>query len=224
MQYLTLFVLVSIGFWFISQNARYGATKFLFVITGLYLIFTSAYDSFYTAMGIGLILPHLKYLYTALKLQVFIISELGFNAYYFVLSVYFKVINFFKWLKSLFEALKIYFSTKSFSSARDSYEKENPREEEFNYSSYEEKKQKFEEPISEDVEEFVDNEYKQFYSSDPYVVLGVNRNDDLRAIKKAYRELQKLHHPDLNRDRAEEATAIIQRVNDAYERLKKIHS
>jgi hypothetical protein len=50
-----------------------------------------------------------------------------------------------------------------------------------------------------------------------YDLLGVDVDDDLEAVKKAYRLLARRHHPDLNR--AADATARMQRINEAYDRI-----
>jgi curved DNA-binding protein CbpA len=37
-------------------------------------------------------------------------------------------------------------------------------------------------------------------ATDPYVVLGVNRQADLKTVKREYYKLAKKYHPDLNPD------------------------
>lgn len=59
---------------------------------------------------------------------------------------------------------------------------------------------------------------------DPYAVLGVPRNADDRAIKRAYRKLISEHHPDrlgdLPEDMRKRAEARASEINTAYERIK----
>lgn len=59
---------------------------------------------------------------------------------------------------------------------------------------------------------------------DPYAVLGIARNADDRAIKRAYRKLISEHHPDRLGDLPEEmrkrAEARASDINAAYERIK----
>ncbi len=62
---------------------------------------------------------------------------------------------------------------------------------------------------------------------DAYKLLGVNKNDDMNTIKKAYRKLVRQYHPDIikaqGKDEAylEEATKKTQEINQAYELIKK---
>jgi len=53
---------------------------------------------------------------------------------------------------------------------------------------------------------------------DPYQILKVHPSAKLEEIKKAYRELVKIHHPDKGGD-----SAVMLEVNSAWEILKKKH-
>ena len=53
---------------------------------------------------------------------------------------------------------------------------------------------------------------------DPYQILKVHPNAQLEDIKKAYRNLVKIHHPDKGGD-----SAIMLEINSAWEILKKKH-
>ena len=55
-------------------------------------------------------------------------------------------------------------------------------------------------------------------SKDPYQILKVHPSAKLEEIKKAYRKLVKIHHPDKGGD-----SAIMLEVNSAWEILKKRH-
>ena len=59
--------------------------------------------------------------------------------------------------------------------------------------------------------------------TDPYKVLGVNRNDSDETIKKAYRELVKKYHPDkyMDSDLKDLANEKLQQVNEAYDTIVK---
>ena len=66
--------------------------------------------------------------------------------------------------------------------------------------------------------------------NDAYKLLGVNAEDDMSVIKKAYRKLIREYHPDIiksqNRGEAymQEATAKTQEINQAYEMIKKLRA
>ncbi len=55
-------------------------------------------------------------------------------------------------------------------------------------------------------------------SKDPYQILKVHPSAKLEEIKKAYRELVKIHHPDKGGD-----SEVMLEVNSAWEILKKKH-
>jgi DnaJ like chaperone protein len=59
---------------------------------------------------------------------------------------------------------------------------------------------------------------------DPYAVLGISRDADERAIKRAYRKLISEHHPDrlgdLPQDMRKRAEDRASEINAAYERIK----
>ncbi len=65
---------------------------------------------------------------------------------------------------------------------------------------------------------------------DAYATLGVNENDSLESIKKAYRKLVREYHPDIikaqgkDENYLKEATAKTQEINSAYEMIKKAKS
>ena len=66
--------------------------------------------------------------------------------------------------------------------------------------------------------------FERFYDDNAYVVLGVNATDEFKTIKKAYRTLVRQFHPDLNLDKVEQYTEIMQKLNHAYEKLERYHS
>ncbi len=59
-------------------------------------------------------------------------------------------------------------------------------------------------------------------SPDPYIVLDLSRDATAQDIKKQYRKLQKLYHPDLTQTKKEEYTRISQQINAAYSKLKGV--
>ena len=71
------------------------------------------------------------------------------------------------------------------------------------------------------------NATKQTTLKEAYKILGVSENDDMKTIKKKYRELVRKYHPDIikaqGKDEAylKEATQKTQEINEAYEIIKK---
>lgn len=69
-------------------------------------------------------------------------------------------------------------------------------------------------------------EFAKERNYDPYKILGINKDDDNKTIKKTYHTLAVKYHPDKVRERGgdneavEKATAIFKQVNTAYELLK----
>ncbi len=65
---------------------------------------------------------------------------------------------------------------------------------------------------------------------DAYKLLGINENDDMATIKKAYRKLVREYHPDIIKSQGKseeymkEATLKTQEINQAYEMIKKAKS
>ena len=63
--------------------------------------------------------------------------------------------------------------------------------------------------------------------SDPYKVLGVNRNDDDSTIRKKWIILNKEHHPDnlisqgLPQEFIDQANSELSAINLAYDKIKK---
>ena len=55
-----------------------------------------------------------------------------------------------------------------------------------------------------------------FDSADFYEVLGVSRNSDNSAIKKAYRKLSLKYHPDKNPNNKEAAEEVFKKLSYAY--------
>jgi hypothetical protein len=92
------------------------------------------------------------------------------------------------------------------------------------YNDYDTKNeyQETHEKIEKDEYETSD-EFKQFFSTSAYTVLGVSSNDDFSIVKKKYRKLINTYHPDLNPDNIELYTKISQNINEAYEKMKKFH-
>jgi len=56
-------------------------------------------------------------------------------------------------------------------------------------------------------------------SNNPYEVLGIEKTATKKEIKKAYRQLAKIYHPDLALVNTDKAKEIFQKINNAYGKL-----
>jgi len=80
--------------------------------------------------------------------------------------------------------------------------------------------------IFDQFEQVMKNMHPQNNIENAYEILGVNKDDDMTTIKKAYRKLVRQYHPDIiksqNQSEAymEEATKKTQEINQAYEMIK----
>ncbi|MGA1931209.1 DnaJ domain-containing protein [Arcobacter sp. YIC-464] len=84
------------------------------------------------------------------------------------------------------------------------------------------------ESIIRNFENKMKNKQETMSEKEAYKILGVNENDDMNTIKKAYRKLIREYHPDIissqDKDEAyiEEATAKTQEINQAYQVIKDL--
>jgi flagellar biosynthesis GTPase FlhF len=134
-QQLVGIVLVIATTAFISHYAKSIIPRLLFTAYGLYLLIEYPIPSLQTFVAIGFMLPHIVIISRFLQVQYFIFKEATVNSYYFMLTVYGKILNIFKWFKSVIEAIIVFIQTMSFSQAKQSYEKENPNQN-YDYKDY----------------------------------------------------------------------------------------
>ena len=80
--------------------------------------------------------------------------------------------------------------------------------------------------IFDQFEQMMKNIHPQANIDDAYKILGVNKDDNMDVVKKAYRKLVRKYHPDIikSQDKSEdymkEATKKTQEINQAYEMIK----
>jgi len=234
-QFIPIVVIVAFG-WYISHFAKAIIPRLLFFIFGAYFAILGKTE-FDHLLGLGFLLPHVKFFFAWVRdiLTGFKRGTLDF--YYSVLTIYYKTRNFFIRIHRFFNGKK----SKSNNKQKDYYQKQDHRDyEDFGQSSnnQERKQQRQEQREQENnsqkdsydsyqeevVEDGIADEYKQFFSSSYYEVLGVAPDDDFKTIKKKFRNLQRQYHPDYNMDKAEFYTKISQNLNKSYEYFQKIHS
>lgn len=175
------------------------------------------------------------------------------NTYFFFITIYYKILRLINWFINVFFVIKVLIENinERFKNKSSQKEQEQSYQEYSNKSEYKEKKQSYqdyskseqkqnsnnekayedfkksngysESKKEESTKQKVDEKYKQFYSSSPYEVLGVKPSDDFLIIKKSYRTLVRIYHPDLNPQNIELFTEITQNLNNAYEKLQKTY-
>jgi len=80
--------------------------------------------------------------------------------------------------------------------------------------------------IFDQFEKMMQNVQPKANIEDAYALLGVNANDDMKTIKKAYRKLVREYHPDIiasqgkSESYMKEATQKTQEINQAYEMIQ----
>ena len=80
--------------------------------------------------------------------------------------------------------------------------------------------------IFDQFEKMMQNVQPKANIEDAYALLGVNANDDMKTIKKAYRKLIRQYHPDIiasqgkSESYMKEATQKTQEINQAYEMIQ----
>ncbi len=237
---------------FISKWFKWIGFRIILVIFGLAFLSdwgqVTITRDFNFLIGIALITPHIKYFFDLVKdtlfnifmffLALFIqLKNATVNTYFFFITIYYKILRLINWFVNIFIFLKAFIET--FSERFKTKEQNQNYQDYSNKSEYKEEKQNSnnekayedfkkshgyqESKKEESTKQKVDDKYKQFYSSNPYEVLGVKPSDDFSIIKKSYRALIRIYHPDLNPQDIEFFTEITQNLNNAYEKLQKTY-
>lgn len=237
---------------FVSKWFKWIGFRIILVIFGLAFLSdwgqVTITRDFNFLIGIALITPHIKYFFDLVKntlfnifmffLALFIqLKNATVNTYFFFITIYYKILRLINWIVNIFIFLKAFIET--FSERFKTKEQNQNYQDYSNKSEYKEEKQNSnnekayedfkkshgyqESKKEESTKQKVDDKYKQFYSSNPYEVLGVKTSDDFSIIKKSYRALIRIYHPDLNPQDIEFFTEITQNLNNAYEKLQKTY-
>lgn len=240
------FIIVALIFYvpfYFSKKAQTLFFHLMYAGFGLYMLFTMEdvriiYDT-KMLVGLGLLVPQLTFLRWFIPYSIQTIKMMTSNTYYFFVTIYYKILRFINWVIAIPSLMKIFFTTfsfKNFNKKDDNYKQydySNQEEEKFyegeqssyednSYNNQEEKQEPKKEAPREAKKDY--GEYSQFYSSNEYIVIGVSQTDDFKTIKKSYRVLVRIYHPDLNPDNIKQFTEITQNLNSAYEKLEKRHS
>ena len=227
-QIITSAMFVLFG-WFISHYAKNTMPRLIWSGIGIYFIVTI--DISYllyapsTYLGLGILLPHFRFLYEWTNTVINTFKLLTKDTYYFFITVYYKTRNAFYWFIDFYNNIRAYFYAKENKKSYEKYYQDS--EYEFNQSKSEKayRKKQEKQSNSSTSSKTHSGEFEMFYSSDNYVVLGVSRSDNLASIKKAWRSLQKEYHTDKNQNKSPETlqqyTEITQLINNAWDEIKK---
>jgi len=202
-------------------------------------------------LGIGFVVPHIMYYLNYLLVTFFKVQSFTINTYYILITIWYKIRRFFNWIGTLFtkksassfkenENSNYQSKDSSFGSNEEAYQeytkKHYHKEQKQQSQSKQQKKQSSSSySSSESTKDYSsgnsledklrkDPKYAQFFSSSYYEVLGVDSSMSFKEIKKAYRKLVGMYHPDLNPDNEEVCTLITQRLNRAYEYFQRQQS
>jgi len=100
--------------WFISHYAKNNMPRLIWIGIGIYIIIGavesgSVIYNLTTYFGLGLILPHLIFLYWWVKEVVNTVKLITVDTYYFFITVYYKVRNTFYWFIDFYEKIQAFF-------------------------------------------------------------------------------------------------------------------
>jgi len=223
-------------FFFISRFFRAYILRLALFLSGFYVLWqVLARDtilfSFDFYGSLGLIAPQLEipyityliikyrtiYIYDKLKELILLL----FSPFFWLYEVLVKLTHFYKAKKEFKEYQNSFknsneeFYKQEYKSNKNKENKKQKREsnnKEYNYKKSENKQEK--------LNSKKDNPKSRWESNNAYEILGVSTNATKAEIKKAYRNLSKIYHPDLTINKKEEYTKIFQKINWAYNILK----
>ena len=252
-QFIPIVVLIAFG-WYISHFAKAIIPRLLFICFGLYfaILGKTEFDHLiglgFLLPHVKFFFEWIRDIFYGFKRGTLDIYYSFLTIYYKTRNVFIKAYRFFSGKKSRKQQKSTgndYYQKQdhrdyedfgqSSNNGQRKQQRQEQREQE-NYSqqdndsNYEKSNQKknnqdsFSSYQEEVIEDEISAEYKQFFSSSYYEVLGVIPDDDFDTIKKKFRKLQRQYHPDLNMDKSEFYTKISQNLNKAYEYFQKIHS
>lgn len=237
-------ILILIGLSFLEQWNHQTITRDFNFLIGIALIVP--HIKYFFVFAKNIVLAILMFL-----IDWFIqLKNATINTYFFFITIYYKILRLINWFINIFFVIKVFIDeiNERFKNKSSQEEQKQNYQEHSNKSEYKEEKQSYskseqknnsnnerayedfkkshgynESKKEESTKQKVDERYKQFYSSSPYEVLGVKPSDDFSIIKKSYRALVRIYHPDLNPHDIELFTEITQNLNNAYEKLQKTY-
>lgn len=240
--------LVFAFFFFISRFFRAYILRLGFFIFGAWVLWQVSgrsyiLNSFDFYAGLGMIVPQLE----IVEITYLLLKERTLFVYNQVVALILLLASPFVWLYRTLIKLSNYFKAKQNERADKKYyqddfkeqqkaewEKEQARQDEKAQREFREREAKREEKKREQHRKYEkqkkhhqeeQNKEKEkpksrWDSTNYYEVLGVDENATKSEIKKAYRKLAKIYHPDLALVNKEKAEEIFKKISNAYEMLK----
>lgn len=231
-------------FYFISKWFKAYVIRLFIFLFGVFLIYNAMGKSSILFdvdiyIGIAFITPHIEIVeitYLIIKEKFYRLYRAIVNTIQFILSPIFWTFNksrqayyFFKSKsddrkyrqeqKAYGERSKKFFDEEQ----QRQYEYQKQQEQERRYRE-QQKQRESEEKEQQSRQQYhkqeSNNSYSRWDDSDPYVVLGIDRSATAEGIKKAYRNLSKIYHPDMTLTKKEEYQIIFQKINSAYSNIK----
>ena len=231
---------------FISKWFRAYLLKLLIFISGAWLLWqVSATNNilfnlaFY--VGLGMIIPHLEIVeitYLLVRERTLFIYEqlvslclIILKPFIFIYDVFIKGFEFIKVKQEEYNYKKAQeqnFYEEFKKQQEEEYKKEQERIDE-KYKQEQEKRRKQQEEKKKREQKQSKNSSKnkeenqntsRWDSTDPYIILGISPTSTKEDIKKAYKKLAKIYHPDLSLLNKAKAEEIFKKINWAYQKLK----
>lgn len=237
----------SIIVYYISNLAKFIIPRLIAISIAVSFLVISAHV-LEVIVGLAILAPHLKFFIWWLINTYYGIKNDMIDSYILFLNIYFKIRRFILWFYDTYQDIKAFIKNRGRRTEQDNQSSNNQQDyyqqqEEQTYSEYghsgdnkeryrqrkrekeQEREQERKQKEQEERDAFMyEDEYKQFFSTDHYTVLGVSRQDDLKTIKKKYRELcTEYHHDNHYKEDPYKYTKIMQQLNGSYRYIKKYH-
>ncbi|CAA6802693.1 MAG: DnaJ-class molecular chaperone CbpA [uncultured Sulfurovum sp.] len=234
---------VFIAFFFLSRWFRAYIIRLGFFLFGAWVLWnvsarSSILDSFDFYGGLGMILPQLE----IVEITYLLLKERTLFIYYKIEALVLTLLTPFIWSYQKLVELIDYFKTKQEERTnktaydryysdefreqqKSEYEKEQARQDEAYRKQRQQEEQKRREKNKKQQQETYqkkqeEKSHSRWDSHNPYIILRLEETATKDEIKKAYRKLAKIYHPDLALLNKEEAQIIFQKINNAYESLQ----
>jgi DnaJ-domain-containing protein 1 len=235
-------------FFFVSRYFRAYILRLGFFMFGAWVLWNvSARDSILESFdfygGLGMILPQLE----IVEITYLLLKERTIFVYNQFVGLILLLLSPVIWLYHTLRKLSHYFKAKQGKRAdkkayekyyqedfkeqqKAEWEKEQARQDEKSQREFREQESKRQEKKQESHRKYEkqkqahkQNQEKKstsrWDSNSDYVILGVDENATSDEIKKAYRVLARIYHPDLALINKNEAEEIFKKINNAYENL-----